>query len=258
MNPMRRIVALATLFVVSALSGAASAGFTESTVAAVHAVSWEPSKDAPARFRIDGVFSLLDWTSGALAWGEPLTGTMYFECPAGHEATCASHWSSIEARIHAGEPCVAFGRFDQPHGSVRALEEPLSDPDPWEIQSGLDAALGGHECSELLAIEKQAFHAPSDDAGAPLPDAGADAAAPDAGSSPAETTADESARGCSVSPGSRSSGGLVALAALLFGAVIAGARRRRRSARARAVVRIALAGAAVEPERSARGMRCES
>jgi hypothetical protein len=210
----------ATLAVATSFGATAHAGFTESTVAAIHQVSWEPSRDPPVRFRIDGVFSFLTWGDSGLVWSEPETGYLYFECPDAIQSECSSDWTLIESRVHEVGFCTAFGDMEQPHGRVRPLDEPPEDPDPYVPALGSLGGLTGAECDQHWAIEQQAFHAPiAADAGPGL-DAGS--GAPDVGAGPND--AGDPGGGCNVAPARRDLDGY---AALLLGCLLVAGRRRR-------------------------------
>jgi hypothetical protein len=222
-------------------------------------VVYEPSAQAPTRIQIHGCFSFATSTPSACQGGQgaynyscPASGYMYFECPAGDEALCKLQWSEIEASI--GQPsCVGWGQFDQAKGSVRAITDPPSNPDPYPLGMGVDT-VGGTPC---LVLDAQcsgkdagaggsggsvgaggsgaagaggtAGSGGGSGSGGASATGGTAGAAPGTGGSGAGSNDDSSGDegGCTLSSARTRSGG-AALGMLALGAAVAFARRRRR------------------------------
>jgi hypothetical protein len=124
-------------------------------IAAVESVVFEPNEKEATRVRILGAFRLYRSETGD--YGEAQVGYMYFDCPAGNEAECRTHWHAFADAARA-QHCVGFG-WDTPPGTVRAADEAKSTPDAYLLLNGMHVLQEEDDdrCVDALGARRTAY-----------------------------------------------------------------------------------------------------
>jgi hypothetical protein len=123
-----------------AISNTAAGSYPAGVWVKVQDVVFEPASGTATSVQIHGAVMLYDGSIGGSYYGyaEPALGYLYYECPKGSEATCASEWADVNGNI--SEPldvCVGLGDQKVPTGTLRAPGAPVQDPDAYPIAMGV-------------------------------------------------------------------------------------------------------------------------
>lgn len=117
----------------------------------VESVAFEPSEANATRIQIRGAAMLFDNSTNGPYFGytAPALGYLYYECPAGKEATCALEWQDVKNNIGTPiETCIGLGDQSIPTGSLRDGGTTPSKPDGYPISMGV---LSGFSPCQVLA-----------------------------------------------------------------------------------------------------------
>jgi MYXO-CTERM domain-containing protein len=139
MGANRWMVGLGAVAVLLA-SRQAAASYPAGVWVKVQSVVFEPNAAAPERIQVHGAIMVYDGKTQApyLGYTGPALGFMYYDCPAGDEATCASEWADIVTNINAPPAeCVGLGDQKIATGTLRAPGATAVQPDAYPIAMGV-------------------------------------------------------------------------------------------------------------------------